>query len=104
MDKETLKKEKESLKGAIYRLNKKCTEIENLIPQAEAVVEQLKPLENSTDSRERMKFLSAKLDLASLKNDLANAKALITMKMDRLEILEQSSSEEKSVTEPGFGE
>ena len=103
MDKNTLKKEKESLKGAIYRLNKKCEEIEKLIPQAESIVEQLKPLENSTDSRDRMKFLSAKLDLASLKNDLANSRVLITMKLDKLKLLENAETE-KSSAEPGFGE
>ena len=104
MDKETMKKEKESLKGVIYRLNKKCKEIEQLIPQAEKVVELLKPLENSKDSRERMKFLSAQLELSTLKNDLANARVLITMKSNQLESLEKRIGEEKSGSEPGLGE
>ena len=72
---------------------------ETLIPQAEAVVEQLKPLENSTDSRERMKFLSAKLDLANLKNDLANLRVLITLNQNHPE---RNSEIESSASEPGF--
>lgn len=100
MDKNTTKKEIDSLKGTIYRLNKKCKDIEALIPQAERVVEQLKPLEQSTDSRERMKFLSAALDLATLKNDLANAKTLITLKQDQLDMICKRLSEEQPASVP----
>jgi predicted nucleic acid-binding Zn-ribbon protein len=100
MDKTTMKKEIDSLKGVIYRLNKKCKDIEALIPQAERVVEQLKPLEQSTDSRERMKYLSASLDLASLKNDLANAKALITLKQDQLDMIGKRFGDEQPASAP----
>lgn len=72
---------------------------ENLIPQAELIVEQLKPLENSTDSHERMKFLSAKLDLANLKNDLANTRVLITLTQNHQRI---SPETEEQPAEPGF--
>lgn len=100
MDKELIKREVESLKGVIYRLNKKCNNIENLIPQAENIVEQLKPLEHSTDSHERMKYLSASLDLASLKNDLANARVLKSIKQDQLETLIKTIGDEQPASAP----
>ena len=65
-------------------LRKKIEEVLEAIPQAEQIVKDLEPLANSSDSRERMKFLSAKLDLASLKNDLANYRALLTLNRESI--------------------
>jgi len=48
-----------------------------------------------------MKFLSAKLDLANLKNDLANTRVLITLTQNRQRIRPES---EEQPAEPGFGQ
>jgi hypothetical protein len=47
-----------------------------------------------------MKFLSASLDLASLKNDLANAKALITLKQDQLDMISKRFGDEQPASAP----
>ena len=102
MEKETFKKDEQSIKNAVYRLKKTYDSILEKIPSAEEKVEQLKPLEHSTNSRERMEYLSASLDLAGLRNDLANTSALMTLKIDQLERLQKISSEPTNTTEQEF--
>lgn len=104
MEKETMKKDELSIKNAIYRLKKTYDDILDKIPEAEEKVEQLKDLEHSTNSHERMEYLSACLELASLKNDLANTKALLTLKIDQLERLQKSSSDATLSAGQEFGE
>ena len=102
MEKESIKKDEQSLKKTIYRLEKTYDDILDKIPEAEKKVEQLKNLEHSTIPRERMEYLSASLDLAELKNDLANTKVLITLKMNQLKRLQQGSQSTDFISQPGF--
>lgn len=61
------------------------------IEQAKKVVASLAHLKDSEIPQERLKYLSAELDVALLKNELANINALITLENHGAKTIESSS-------------
>ena len=84
----------------INTLKKRRDALPSQIEQAKEAVASLVHLKDSENPKERLKYLSAELDVAMLKNDLANINALITLGTNRVKNIEnasESSSGEKEL-------
>lgn len=85
------------LQKSILRLENTKKELIPKIKQAEFYLNTLSELKNSADVHERLKYISAELDVAVLKNSLVNTDALLLLKNDKLSKLQESNYQEKSL-------
>ena len=104
MKKKTLEEQKASYIEELNELKQRLELAKQSIPQAEEQIRKLKHLQNSSNTHERLEYVSAELDLAMINNDIVNTNSLILLVSRRLELVEQKIQAEASESKFGLGE
>lgn len=87
-------KEIKRLKDAIRRLNNKCKDYALTIQNLEETLVKINSFKNSSEHKERTKYLEVYADYAIAKADLINTQTLIRFKEDQIKELQNQELQE----------